>query len=38
MQERQIERPVLGEEGRDVLAVRDGGEEFEQQGPGVFHL
>ena len=37
MQERQFDRPVLGEQGGGVLAVRDGGEEFEQQGLGVFH-
>jgi hypothetical protein len=37
MQERQFERPVLGEQGGGVLAVRDGGEEFDQQGLGVFH-
>jgi hypothetical protein len=37
MQERQFERPILGEQGGGVLAVRDGGEEFEQQGLGVFH-
>src|ERR1700730_17278835 len=35
MQKRQFERPVLGEKGGGVLAVRDGGEEFEQQGLGV---
>jgi len=38
MQERQFERPVLGEQSAGVLAVRDGGEEFEQEGLGVFHL
>src|SRR5579864_7976058 len=37
MQEREFYRPVLGEQGGGVLAVRDGGEEFEQQGLGVFH-
>src|SRR5258708_1668226 len=37
MQERQFERPILGKQGGGVLAVRDGGEEFEQQGLGVFH-
>jgi len=37
MQERQFERPVLGEQGGGVLAVRDGGEEFDQQGLGVLH-
>jgi len=30
MQERQFDRPVLGEQGGGVLAARDGGEEFEQ--------
>jgi hypothetical protein len=29
--------PFLGEQGGGVLAARDGGEEFEQQGLGVFH-
>ena len=37
MQERQFDRPVLGEQGGGVLATRGGGEEFEQQGLGVFH-
>ncbi len=37
MQERQFDRPVLGEQGGGVLAARDSGEEFEQQGLGVFH-
>jgi hypothetical protein len=37
IQERQFDRPVLGEQGGGVLAARDGGEEFEQQGLGVFH-
>src|SRR5207253_3952771 len=37
MQERQFDRPVLGEQDGGVLAARDGGEEFEQQGLGVFH-
>src|SRR5258706_15243877 len=37
MQERQFDRPVLGEQGGGVLAARDGGEEFQQQGLGVFH-
>jgi hypothetical protein len=37
MQERQFNRPVLGEQCGGVLAARDGGEEFEQQGLGVFH-
>jgi len=36
MQERQFKRSVLGEQGAGVLAVRDGGEEFEQQGLGIF--
>ena len=35
MQERQFDRSVLGEQGGGVLAVRDGGEEFEQQGLSV---
>src|SRR6202008_3824220 len=37
MQEREFYRPVLGEQGGGVVAVRDGGEEFEQQGLGFFH-
>jgi hypothetical protein len=37
MQERQFERPILGELGGGVLAVRDGGKEFEQKCFGVFH-
>ena len=37
MQERQFDRPVLRKQGGGVLAARDGGEEFEQQGLGVFH-
>jgi hypothetical protein len=37
MQERQFDRPILGEQGGGVLAARDGGEEFDQQGLGVFH-
>jgi hypothetical protein len=32
MQEWQFKRPVLGKQGGGVLAARDGGEEFEQQG------
>jgi len=36
MQERQFDRSVLGEQGRGVFAVRDGGEKIEQQGLGVF--
>src|ERR1700738_551767 len=37
MQKRQFKHSVLGEQGAGVLAVRDGGEEFEQQGLGIFH-
>jgi hypothetical protein len=37
MQERQFKRSVLGEQGAGVLAMRDGREEFEQQGLGIFH-
>jgi hypothetical protein len=36
MQERQFERPVVREQGGGVLAVRDRGEEFEQQGLASF--
>ena len=37
MQERQFDSSVFGEQGGGVFAVRDGGEEFKQQGLGVFH-
>ena len=37
IQERRFNRPVLGEQGGGILAVRDSGEKFEQQSFRVFH-